>query len=109
MPSFTYLLFNMIDSHVLSSDYYAQALSENNVYSRLYDEVLVDPALEAEAKELLGNVEVPQEDVVAVARNIMPPLYLQGETERGLDNLIDYLKKDTDDLELYIDLSSPLE
>ena len=106
---FAYLLFNMIDSHLLSSAYYAEALSENNVYSRLYDEVLVDPALEDEAKELLGNVEVPQEDVAAVARNIMPPLYLQGETERGLDNLIGYLKKDTDDLDLYIDLSSPLD
>ena len=106
---FTYLLFNMMDSHVLSSAYYAEALSENNVYSRLYDEVLVDPALEDEAKELLGNVEVPQEDVAAVARNIMPPLYLQGETERNLDNLIGYLKKDTDDLDLYIDLSSPLD
>ena len=106
---FAYLFFNLVDGHVLSTDFYAEALSENEVYARLYDEVLVDPALEDEAKELLGNVDVPQEDVAAVAKRIMPPAYLQQETERTLDGLIDYLKRDTDDLDLYIELAEPLE
>ena len=106
---FAYLFFNLVDGHVLSTDFYAEALYENEVYARLYDEVLVDPALEDEAKELLGNVDVPQEDVAAVAKRIMPPAYLQQETERTLDGLIDYLKRDTDDLDLYIELAEPLE
>ena len=106
---FAYLFFNLVDGHVLSTDFYAEALSENEVYARLYDEVLVDPALEDEAKELLGNVDVPQEDVAAVAKRIMPPAYLQQETERTLDGLIHYLKRDTDDLDLYIELAEPLE
>ncbi len=106
---FAYLLFNLVDGHVLSADFYAEALAENEVYVRLYDEVLVDPVLEDETKELLGNIDVPPEDVADVAKRIMPPAYLQDETERTLDGLIDYLKKDTDDLELYIDLAEPLE
>ena len=106
---FAYLFFNLVDGHVLSTDFYAEALSENEVYARLYDEVLVDPALEDEAKELLGSLEVPQEEMALVAKRIMPPEYLQLEAERMLGGLIDYLNKDTDDLELYVDLASPLE
>ena len=106
---FAYLFFNLVDGHILSSDFYAEALVENDAYVRLYDEVLADPALEDEAKKLLGNVDVPQEDVAAVAKRIMPLAYLQQETERTLDGLIDYLKRDTDDLDLYIELAEPLE
>lgn len=106
---FAYLLFNLVDGHFLSADFYSQALAEQNVYARLYDEVLVDPALEDESMELLGNVDVPQNEMAGLARNIMPPDYLQGETERTLHNLIGYLKKDLDGLELYIDLSGPLD
>ena len=106
---FAYLFFNLVDGHILSSEFYAEALVENDAYVRLYDEVLVDPALQDEAKELLGSLEVPQEEMALVAKRIMPPEYLQGETERTLNGLIDYLNKDTDGLELYIDLAKPLE
>ena len=37
------------------------------------------------------------------------PDYLQGETERNLGGLIGYLKKSTDELDLYIDLAGPLD
>ena len=106
---FAYLFFNLVDGHILSSDFYAETLVENDAYVRLYDEVLVDPALQDEAKELLGSLEVPQEEMALVAKRIMPPEYLQLEAERMLDGLIDYLNKDTDELELYIDLAGPLE
>ena len=106
---FAYLLFNLVDGHFLSADFYSEALAEQNVYARLYDEVLVDPALEDESKELLGNLDVPQNEMAGLARNIMPPEYLQGETERTLHNLIGYLKKDVDELELYINLGGPLD
>ena len=105
---FAYLLFNIVDGHFLSANFYAAALAEQNVYARLYDEVLVDPALEDESKELLGNLDVPQDEVAGLARNIMPPEYLQRETERSLRGLIGYLKKDADELELHIDLTGPL-
>ena len=106
---FAFLLFSVVDGHFLSADFYAEALSEQGVYERVYDEVLVDPELEDTTDELLGNVDVPQDEVADVARRIMPPEYLQGETERALDDLIGYLKKDTDELDLYIDLAGPLD
>ena len=106
---FLYLLFNVGDRHFLSADFYAEALAEQDVYTRVYDEVLVDPELEDTTRELLGNVDVPQDEVADLAKRIMPPEYLQRETERNLDGLIDYLKKDADELDLYIDLAGPLE
>ena len=106
---FAYLLFNVFDGHFLSADFYAEALEEEEVYLRVYDEVLVDPELEDVREELLGNVDVPLDEVSEVAKRIMPPEYLQSETERVLDELIDYLKRDTDELDLYVELAGPLE
>ena len=106
---FVYLLFNVVNGHFLSADFYADALAEEEVYDRVYDEVLVDPEMEDTTRELLGDLDVPQEEVADVAKRIMPPEYLRGETERALDNLIGYLKKDTDELDLYIELAGPLD
>ncbi len=106
---FFYLLSSLVDGHLLSPDFYAQALAEQDAYSRLYDEVLVDPELEDPIQQALGDVDVPQEDVADVARRIMPPAYLQAEVERSLETLVGYLKRDTDELELYIELAAPLD
>ena len=106
---FFYLVFNAVNGHILSADFYGNALSEERVYDRLYDEVLVDPELEDTSRELLGNLDVPQHEMAGLARRIMPPAYLQAETERTLDGLIGYLKKDVDELELYVELAGPLD
>lgn len=95
--------------HTLASPgFYTGGLSEERVYDRLYDEVLVDPAIRETREELLGGIDVPADDVALVAKRVLSPDYLQGETEGTLESLAAYLKKDTEVLELYVDLAGPL-
>ena len=95
--------------HTLASPgFYTGGLAEEKVYDRLYDEVLVDPDLLETREELLGGIDVPDDDIARVAKNVLPPDYLQAETERTLESLAAYLKKDTEVLELHVDLGEPL-
>ena len=109
---FGLLLFFLISSvrdNFLDADFYKENLAENNVYERFYDEVLLDPEFEDETENLLGDFDVSSGDIVRVAKEILPPDYLQDQVEGALDGVIDYLNKDSDDPQVFIDLGPPLE
>ena len=104
---FAYLMIANVKDNFLSAEFYAESLDENRVYGRIYDEVLVDPEYE-KAAELLGDIDVPQEDVARVAEGIIPQDYLQSQIEGAIVGTIDYLNKETDELSIFIDLGPPL-
>ena len=104
-----YLLIANVRDNFLTTEFYNESLSENNVYNRIYDEVLLDKEFEDTTSELLGDIDVAHEDIVDVAREIMPTEYLQEQVEGAVNAAIDYLNKKTDEPDLYLDLGPPLE
>ncbi len=89
---------------------YKAAISDTGVYARIYDEVLLDEALRERSSRLLGNIEIAtHEDAVRVLRDIMPPEYLREQTEANSDRFTGYLRHESEDLELYVSLTEPLE
>ena len=105
---FGFLLTYNLRDNFLSAKFYNDNLAENDVYNRFYDEVLVDPEFNDTTDELLGNIDIPQEDIVGVAREIMPADYLQYQVEGAVTGAIDYLNKETDTPEVFIELAPPL-
>ncbi len=106
------MLVSSIRDNFLSADFYTDNLSENDVYERIYDTgdgVLLDPEFEDNIQELLGDIDVPDEDIVEVARQIISPEYLQSQVEDAVTDIIDYLNKETDTPEVYLELGPPLE
>ena len=104
------LSLSTLHGKFLNDEFYDKHLAENDVYTRFYDEVLLeDPEIQDTTRELLGNVDVPREDVVEVTRDIFPPDYLQSQVEGAVEGITDYLKKDTDTPQVFIDLSTPLD
>ncbi len=93
----------------LSTEFYAENISENSVYDRIYDEVLLDPDFEKQTDYLVAGVEVPHEDVVEVTRSILPPTYLQDQVENALSGALDYLKRDSEDPLVFIELGPPID
>ncbi len=92
------------------SEVYRDSIEDVDAYNRVYDEVLVDEALDDYTDDLLGGVEVEvQEEAVAVLRDVMPPAYLREQTEDNIDRLTEFLRHEQDRLELIVDLSEPLE
>ena len=104
-----FLLANNVRGNFLSTEFYTSNLSENNVYERIYDEVLLDSEFEDTTSDLLGDIDVPTEDIAEVAREIIPPEYLQEQVEAGVAGALDYLNKDTENPQVFIDLGPPLE
>lgn len=110
-----YILGDPFRDNFLTSAFYTDSLSENDVYNRIYDEVLLDPEFEDTTDKLLGRIEftgddidVIRKDIVRVAREIIPTEYLQTQVEAAVHDTIDYLNKDTDTANVFVDLSVPL-
>ena len=106
---FFLLVINNVRDNFLTADFYNDSLSENNIYTRIYDEVLLDPGYQDKTSELLGDVDVAHKDIVAVAKEIIPPSYLQQEVEGAVTGTIDYINKDTDEPDVYIHLATPID
>ena len=89
---------------------YNVAISDTDAYNRVYDEVLVDDALEDQTANLLGDLEIDvNEEAVEILRDVMPPAYLQEQTEDNIDRFTGFLRRESENLEIYADLKEPLE
>nr|MDT0664941.1 hypothetical protein [Micromonospora sp. DSM 115978] len=85
---------------VLTADFYAQGLDRADAYERVYTEVLPDPAVE----DLLAGLPVDDSLVTANLRTVLPPSTLRGVAEAQIDDLVSYLRADTDDVAFTVDL-----
>ena len=112
-----YLMVSAVRDSFLTTEFYTESLSENDVYARIYDDVLIDPEFRETTDELLGGIDfgrvegdldAEQRDIIRVTREIIPPDYLQDQVEAAVGTTIRYLNKETDEPNLYIDLGPPL-
>lgn len=95
---------------LVESEVYDIAISDTDAYNRIYDEVLVDEALKEQTGNLLGDVDIEtHEDAVDVLREVMPPAYLQEQTEENIDRFTAFLRYEQEELEIYASLKEPLE
>ena len=89
---------------------YKTAINETDAYNRVYDEVLVDDALEDQTGDLLGGVDVAtHEEVVEVLKDVMPPSYLREQVEANIDRFTGYLAGDHEEIDIFVELEEPLE
>ena len=105
-----FLVLNNFSDKLLSADFYKDTIAGQDTYNRIYEEVLVDEELLDKTQEFLGDIQiVTQQDMVDLLREILPPAYIQAQVEGTIDRTIDYVNKDVDVLEAYIDLTEPLQ
>src|SRR3972149_2414678 len=84
-----FLLVATVRDNFLSADFYTDALTDNDIYNRVYDDLFTDPDFAYRAKQLMGNFAVPTEDIAGLARQILPPDYLQTQVEGAVNGVID--------------------
>ena len=105
-----YLVVVNFSQRLEDPDVYNAAISDTDAYNRIYDEVLVDDALEDELAGLLGDLELEStEEAVEVLREVLPPAYLREQTEDNIDRFTGYLRHESEDLEIYVGFGEPLE
>lgn len=103
------LVVSTFSSKLFNSGFYTQILNEQDAYSRIYDEALLDDVLTRRAEGWLGEIPlVTHEEIGQLLREIIPPEYLQSQVEENIHRFIGYLNEDSDRLELYIEMGPPL-
>ena len=91
------------------SGVYNAAIRDTGAYARVYDEVLADEALREDIGNLLGGVDIAvQDEVLDVLREVLPPSYLQDETEDNVGRITAYLSRERDDLAVHVNFKRPL-
>ena len=104
------LLFSNFSDKLLNSEFYTDTISGEDTYNRVYHEVLMDPELLGTTQDLLGDIQViNQEEIVGLLRQIVPPAYIQTQVEGSIQRTVDYFNEDRDTLELYVEFGPPLD
>ena len=102
---FTFLLTSAIEDRI-----YAHSLDDKRAYSRIYSELLTPDLVTDIRQEYAPELALlTSEDTVDFIRTTAPPRYVRKQTESNLRRLSMYLKGDSQQLRLYLDLSDPLE
>ncbi len=95
------LTIGVFDRKLLQQDFYKHQLNEANFYERVYTDVL--PDLKA-IPDYYGGLSVTPQEQDQLIREIMPPAWLQEQVEAKLDSAIPYLRSDSPELDLTINL-----
>ncbi len=109
-----YLAADLVSHTLLDPQVYSGALDENDIYNRVYTELLADPALENATTQMLAGVNLQELSpgvyslAISTLQLILPPDTLKTATEAVIVALTSYIKGETERLEPRLDLSSAL-
>jgi len=102
-----------VDSTVGNPDFYNEQLSQADIYNFLYDDVL--PAALAEA-DIGGstpgdgiNITKFKPHIISIARQTLPPEWLQAQVEQAINETVPYVWGDTEDFYIMIALKDRVE
>ena len=99
-----------LSQNLVESETYNVVISDTDAYNRIYREVLADPEVKENIRNLLGGVEYDEVDEgIEVLREVMPPSYIQAQTEDNINRFTGFLRGEREDLEIYARLRLPLE
>ncbi|MFD7863073.1 hypothetical protein [Streptomyces sp. NPDC059783] len=91
-------------STVLSPAFHRSVLDGSHVYTRLYDEVLVDPEASGVTRDLLARLPVPEAVVTSNIKVVLPPETVRYLAHQQIDSVVGYLRGDVGTLRLTVDL-----
>ena len=104
------LLFQYNLRALLEDELYANALADQNAYERLYTEALATQTIEQVWAEVsMGGGYLTASELRRLMITVAPPEYLQAQTETNLSLLSSFATGESEELELYLEISGPLD
>lgn len=112
---FAYLAVYVVTDNLLNAHFYTRALERNNIYERVYTELLADPALRSVTEQLLGDLRISRRysqetysQIVSALRLVLPPDVLRQATDFLFQELTAYLSGERQRLRSNINLSKAI-
>ena len=109
---FAYLAVSVVTDSLLNARFYTRALERNNIYDRVYTELLADPALRSVTERLLGDLRISRRysqesysQIVSALRLVLPPDVLRQATDFLFRELTAYLSGERRQLRSNINLT----
>lgn len=99
-----YGVSHIVRHQVMDDGFYLDALEQQSVYDRIYQEILADPALADVVDPLLGNVPVVRSFLVSILRLVLPPERIREGAELVVAEWQLYLRGERDVWQPRIDL-----
>jgi hypothetical protein len=100
------LAADLVSRDLLDPDLYTNALHEDNIYNRVYTDLLADPEMIAITAGILGDLNVDPSlstNLLSLASStlylVLPPDTIQSATEGAINNFTAYLKGDAEELD----------
>ncbi len=81
---------------VLDAHWYRDSIEHSQTYDRVYNQVLTDPTIARETRQLLAGLPIDHSLVAANARLVLPPATLREVVNRTVDNMVGYLRAERD-------------
>jgi hypothetical protein len=103
---FVYLAADLVSRDLLDPDLYTNALEEEDIYNRIYTELLADPAMVEATALMLGNLNLDPSLATQVLNFststlylVMPPDTIQSGVEGAINAFTAYFSGDTEELQ----------
>lgn len=93
------LMVTHVNGTVANPGFYNDQMLQADVYNFVYDEALpaaLDEIETGDASDIPIDISAIEDDIVAAAREILPPEWLQAQLESGTNEIIPYLVGDTE-------------
>jgi hypothetical protein len=101
-----FLAADLVSHDLLNPDLYTIVLEEEDIYNRVYTELLADPAMVEATALMLGNINLDPSLATQVLNFststlylVMPPDTIQSGVEGAINAVTAYLRGDTDELQ----------
>ncbi|MGB2856221.1 MAG: hypothetical protein WBC61_06210, partial [Dehalococcoidia bacterium] len=103
---------SQINDTVGSTEFYKDHIQQADLYNFVYDEVLPAGLDELETGDLSDipiDISAIKDDIVSIARKILPPDWLQAQIEAAIDTILPYFLGDIDGFTYTIVLRDRIE
>ena len=93
------LTITQVNGTFANPDFYTDQLRKADMYNLLYDEALpaaLDEVETGDTSDFNIDIQVIKDDIVAAARKILPPEWLEAQVETAADTIAPYILGDKD-------------
>ena len=95
------LTIGVFDRDLLRENFYKDQLKDANFYERVYTDVM--PEIKV-LPSYYGGLTITEQERDQLIREIIPPQWLQDQVESALNSAVPWLRSETDQLDVTIDL-----
>ena len=104
-----FLTVSKLKSTVLEPSFYTNVLDENNSYETIQAGLITDIRNSEEVGGLREDLGMDVDEFDSLARDVIPIPYLKTQIDGIITGVTSYLRGETEDPEVYVELGQPIE